>query len=251
MNQSDRLLLGSFSSVAQVGMYHAAYRLAMFQTIAMASFIPMFSTAIAEAFARDDRTTIVHYYRMVVRWSVLVTLPVCLTCMLFGRELLQLFGKDFQAGVSILMLVTAASFVDAAVGPAGQILQMIGRERAGLGLVVVSAVISLSLNWYLVPRWGGIGAALGTTVGIIVLNGGRLIALRRFLGVFPYTWLTAKLLLIGAIAAALAWLAAPWGVALKALALFGTLATGIILWGLEREDREVLMKAKRKLMKRR
>ncbi len=250
MSQSDRLLIGAFSSIAQVGMYHAAYRLAMFQTMAMTSFVPMFSTAIAEAFARDERQNIVHYYRMVVRWSLLVTLPVCLICVSFAAELLQLFGKEFQAGVPILMLVTAASFVDAAVGPAGQILQMIGRERSGLALVMVAAILSVGMNLLLIPTWGAIGAAMGTTIGIMVLNFGRVIALRRFLGVFPYTWLTVRLLLIGLIAATLAWLATPLGIAIKAIVLFGVLGVGKMLWGLEKEDREMFGRLKSKLLKR-
>ena len=249
MSQSDRLLIGVFSTVAQVGMYHAAYRLAMFQTMAMTSFVPMFSTAIAEAFARDDRQTIVHYYRMVVRWSLLVTLPVCLTCVLFARELLLLFGREFEAAVPVLMLVTAASFVDAAVGPAGQILQIIGRERAGLVLVMIAAGLAVGVNMILIPQWGAFGAALGTALGIITLNLGRLIVLRRFLGVFPYSRLTLKLLLIGVAAAALAGLASPLGNVIKAAVLFAALAGGKMMWGLEREDREMFRKLKQRILK--
>jgi len=96
LNQGDRLMLGAFSQVAQVGMYHAAYRIAAFQSMAMTSFVPMFSTAIAEAHACDDRAAIIQHYRTAVRWSVLTTLPVCLVCMTFASEILHIFGKEFE-----------------------------------------------------------------------------------------------------------------------------------------------------------
>ncbi len=249
MNQGDRMLLGAFSQMAQVGLYHAAQRLAAFQTMAMGSFVPMFSTAIAEAFARNDRPTIVHHYRTVVRWSMLATLPVCLVCVSFGRELLQIFGKEFDSALPVLMLVTAASFIDAAVGPAGQFLQMIGRERAGLALVIAAALLTVGLNFILIPTWGAVGAACGTGAGVIVLNLGRLITLRHFLGVLPYTWVTGKLLCVGALAAMLAWLATPLGIFVKGGILFGVFTAGTLLFSLEQEDRVMFVKWTAKLMK--
>jgi O-antigen/teichoic acid export membrane protein len=249
MNQGDRLIIGAFSQIAQVGLYHAAYRIAAFQTMAMGSFVPMFSIAIAEAHARDDRDAIIHHYRTAVRWSIMVTLPICLMCVLFGREILLFFGKEFESAVPILMLVTAASFVDAAVGPAGQFLQMIGRERAGLALVLVATIIAVGLNLILIPKWGAVGAACGTGTGVIVLNLSRLITLRHFLGVFPYTWLAAKLVLISLTAGTLAWLATPLGMIVKALVLIGALLAGITMWGLEQEDRALLQKLKKRVVR--
>ncbi|MGH7493280.1 MAG: flippase [bacterium] len=250
MNQGDRLMIGAFSQVAQVGLYHAAYRIAAFQTMAVSALVPMFSTAIAEAFACEDRAAIIHHYRTAVRWSMLATLPFCLVCISFGRELLQFFGREFEAAAPVLMFVTVAAFVDAAVGPAGQFLQMIGRERSGLALVIASAVLAVGLNLILIPKWGAVGAAIGTGAGVVTLNLGRLITLRRFLGVFPYTWQTAKLVLLSLMAGMLAWLATPAGILVKGGTLLIFFAVGTMLFGLEPDDRLMLQKLTRRLMKR-
>jgi len=246
MSQGDRLMIGAFSSVAQVGLYHAAYRLAAFQSLAMNSFVPMFSTAIAEAHARDDHDTIIYYYRLVVRWALLVTMPIGLICLVFGRNLLHMFGAEFEAALPVLFIVTLASFIDAGVGPAGQFLQMIGRERAASALVIIAALLTVGLNVWLIPKYGAVGAAMGTGIGLALLNLGRLLALRKFLGVFPYNWLTLRLLIMSACAGTLAWLAAPLGSIAQGMILFVLYVVGMRLFCLHEDDREMLERVGRR-----
>jgi len=240
VSQGDRLLIGAFSTVAQVGLYHAAYRLAAFQSLAMGSFVPMFSTAIAEAHAREDRDTIIYYYRLVVRWALLVTVPIGLICLVFGRKLLHMFGGEFEAALPVLLIVTFASFIDAGVGPAGQFLQMIGRERAASALVILTAVLTVGLNVWLIPKHGAVGAAIGTGIGLALLNLGRLLALRKYLGVFPYSRLTLRLLLVSACAAVIAWFAAPLGAVTQGMILLVLYVVGMRLFCLHDDDREML-----------
>lgn len=239
MSQGDRLMIGAFSTVAQVGLYHAAYRLAAFQSLAMNSFVPMFSTAIAEAHAREDHETIRYYYRLVVRWALLVTAPVALICIVFGSNLLRLFGGDFQAALPVLFIITLASFIDAGVGPAGQFLQMIGRERAATALVVSTALSTIALNLWLIPQYGAVGAALGTGIGLALLNLGRLLALRKYLGVFPYNMLTVRLLLTSTCVGSLAWLAAPLGAIAQGVILLTLYLLGMHFFCLHEDDREM------------
>ncbi len=251
MSQGDRLMIGAFSTVAQVGLYHAAYRLAAFQSLAMNSFVPMFSTAIAEAHARDDRATIIYYYRLVVRWALLVTMPIGLICLVFGRNLLHLFGAEFEAALPVLFIVTLASFIDAGVGPAGQFLQMIGRERAASALVIITALLTVGLNVWLIPKYGAVGAAMGTGIGLALLNLGRLLALRKFLGVFPYSRLTLRLLVTSSCAGALAWLAAPLGIFAQAMILLVLYVVGMRFFCLHEDDRAMLERVGKSMKARR
>lgn len=247
MSQGDRLLIGAFSTVAQVGLYHAAFRLAAFQSIAMNSFVPMFSTALAEAHAREEHDTIIYYYRLVVRWSMLVTMPLCLICLVFGRQLLHVFGPEFDAALPVLLIITLASFIDAGVGPAGQFLQMIGRERAASALVIFAGLLTVGLNVWLIPRHGAVGAAIGSGAGIALLNLGRLLALRKYLGVFPYSGLTLRLLMMSAGAGSLAWFAAPLGLIVQGMILFVLYVIGMRLFCMHEDDQEMLERLGKRL----
>jgi O-antigen/teichoic acid export membrane protein len=119
-----------------------------------------------------------------------------------------------------------------------------------LALVIVSAVLATGLNLILIPKWGAVGAAIGSGAGVVILNFGRLIILRRFLGVFPYSWRTVNLILTGLIAVTLAWLATPLGNHVKGGILLSVFTMGTLFVGLEREDRDIFEKLKRRIGKR-
>ncbi|MCI0692990.1 flippase [candidate division KSB1 bacterium] len=249
MNQVDRLMIGALTTLSQVGIYHAAFRIADFQTLAMGSFVPMFSTAIAEAHAAGDRAGIICYYRMTVRWSMLVTLPICLGCCLFAEPILRLFGPEFVKGAPVLLIIALASLIDAGVGPAGQFLQMMGREKIEMFCLSAAAILAIGLNAILIPSYGALGAAFGTGSAMVCLNLARLFALRKFLGVFPYTKLSARLIAVSTLAAGLAWLVAPNGVWGKALTFVAIYVAGALGFCLDAEDRTMLQRIKNRLKK--
>ena len=249
-NQSDRLLIGTLSSLSQVGIYHAAYRIADFQTLAMGSFVPMFSTVIAEAHAQKDNAAMIHYYRMVVRWSLLITLPICLLCWIFAEPIMSIFGTEFVKGVPVLMMIALASLIDSGVGPAGQFLQMIGREKLEMSFQSISAVLAIGLNIVLIPHYGSMGAAIGSSIAIVSLNAVRIATLRKFLGIFPYTKLTIKLLSVCITAGIMSWLTAPAGLSIQIIVLLTIYITGAILFCLHQDDRTMLLRFKNKISKR-
>ncbi len=250
LNQADRLMLGTLSTLSQVGIYHAAFRIADFQTLAMGSFVPMFSTVIAEAHGRGDQLAIINYYRMVVRWSLLVTLPICLACWVFAEPILRLFGEEFAAGVPVLRLIALAALVDAGVGPAGQFLQMMGREKWEMRFLFGAAVAAVSFNALFIPHYGALGAALGSGLAIVGLNLSRLIALRRVLGVFPYTAMTARLLAVCVLALLATWVVSAAGTWVQGLIMAVILAAGSLLFCLHPEDRAMLQRLRQRLRNR-
>jgi O-antigen/teichoic acid export membrane protein len=247
IDQGDRLMIGALATLSQVGIYHAAFRIADFQTLAMLSFVPMFSTAIAEAHATGDRAALVHYYRMVVRWSLLVTMPICLGCLLFAKPILHIFGEEFVSGAPVLVIISLASLIDAGVGPAGQFLQMMGKQKLEMAWTATAAALAISLNFVLIPRYGAMGAAFGTGVAMAFLNVARLLALRKILGVFPYTLMTIKLLAVSMLAAGVTWLISPRVMWMQGLILAAIYAVGTICFYLDADDRRMLARIKGRL----
>ena len=59
--------------------------------------------------------------------------------------------------------------VYAAVGSVGYILRMCGHERDVARASGMSAVLNVALNFLLVPKYGGVGAAAATAVSISCL----------------------------------------------------------------------------------
>jgi len=239
LNQADRLMLGALSTLSQVGIYHAAYRLADFQVMAVGSFLPVFSTVIAEAHARGDRQAIVAHYRTVVRWSLLVTIPVCLACWLFAKPILSIYGPDFVDGATVLMIISVSSLVDAGVGPAGQFLQMMGRPRIEMACLALGAGLAVGLNIFLIPKYGAAGAALGSGSAVVAINLGRLLSLKRILGVFPYTRLTLISLAVAAAVGLMTWAASGLNLLVQIVLFVATYVFATLKFAVHPDDRRM------------
>ena len=68
------------------------------------------------------------------------------------------------------------------------------------------AVLNVLLNLILIPRWGMIGAAIGTAISLVVYNLAGLYLTYHYLNVQPFSWRYAKPLVAVGIIGALTYL---------------------------------------------
>ncbi|MDQ3564372.1 MAG: polysaccharide biosynthesis C-terminal domain-containing protein [Pseudomonadota bacterium] len=92
---------------------------------------------------------------MSARVVLLVSLPVALSMIIFGRWiLLTVFGLEFVSGATALAILSAAQIVNAAMGSVGLLLIMTGHERDTATGVGIAAAVNVTLNVLLIPVWG-------------------------------------------------------------------------------------------------
>jgi O-antigen/teichoic acid export membrane protein len=84
-----------------------------------------------------------------------------------------------------MAILSVGQIVNAATGSVGFLLAMTGRERVSMRILVASLALNVVANLALVPRYGMLGAAVGTTLAMTVWNVAMVVAVRRSLGVMP------------------------------------------------------------------
>jgi O-antigen/teichoic acid export membrane protein len=96
---------------------------------------------------------------------------LALISFVFGGDWLldTLFGADFAAALSAIVILGAAETARALIGP-GIILMMMAR-REGIAAVgfVISLVVGTLIAWALIPTYGADGAAWGSFFGATVM----------------------------------------------------------------------------------
>jgi len=97
-------------------------------------------------------------------------LPLLLVNVLAGRFLLGLFGKDFTAGYTAMILLSVSQFFYSLFGPANTILMMQNREKQSAICLLVYVVLLLLSNLLLVPLWGVTGGAVAMLVSCLIYN---------------------------------------------------------------------------------
>jgi O-antigen/teichoic acid export membrane protein len=228
-----------FRSAAEVGLYAVALRLQPLLTLPTYALGETFNPVVAELFSREERGALQAVYRSTVRWSLLLTFPLVLPLLMVPEAVLRLFGAEFAAAAPVLRWVSVGTWLGAALGIAGYVLNMAGKPQVNLLNGILTAVLNLGLFFWLIPHFGMLGAAwtyAGVNVGIALLRMGQVWWLFRL---HPWDATLGKAFLV--VAAALsggvlsASLSSGWGGTLVGLGIFGVLLPVAV----SRDDREL------------
>ena len=241
-------VMGAFAAAGPVGIFTAAARTATLSTIVRFAFSGIFSPIISSFYARGELEDLGRLYKDVSRWIFTGAFAIFLPILLLSEEILAIFGADFTAGWTALIIVAAAQLYSSSVGPTPRMLAMTDNQNVAMVATAAAAITGVVVSLALVPGLGILGAALGMSAAIITENTATLVAVRRRLGFWPYNWAWLKPLAAGLIAAAAAYLAGlmlPLPGVLATIAVVGVVfgigyLVLLMLFGLNDTDREFL-----------
>jgi O-antigen/teichoic acid export membrane protein len=243
--QTDKIVLGYYLDAKRVGIYAVAMAVVGFVPIALDSVNQIFSPIISELHAAENHAVLQQLYATLTKWVMVLTIPLALSMIIFARSLMLIFGPAFQSGTAVVMIGAVGQVFNCAVGSVGFLLLMSGNQAQLMKIQAVNAVLMISLNVLLVPRFGIAGAAIATTITTVTTNIWALISVRRIVKVFPYNAGYLKLAFPSVFATAgtlalarfMGGVQAPWKVAGAGLLFAYMIFVGLIfLFGLDPND---------------
>lgn len=164
----DRFMLGGLVGVAAVGYYTAPFDGVMRMLIIPASLMGAVYPSISALAATGNHEAIHRVYAEAVKKTVLLLVVPVLTLAIFGPWLLRLwlgeaFAEQGQTAVRILafgVLLNAVAHV-----PSGFITAL-GRPDIKAKLHVIELMIHVPVAYFLISRFGIVGAALAWTARV-------------------------------------------------------------------------------------
>lgn len=166
----DVILLGMLAPIEQVGIYSAASRVADVVVFGLVSSNAVVAPLIARLHATGRHDELQRMVALAAKGICLLTLPLALLLLLFGRPILGLFGSGFEAGYPVLVILICGQLVNALAGPVGYLMTMTGHQNRAAAIVGMAALLNLLLNLLLIPRWGMLGAAVATAASTASWN---------------------------------------------------------------------------------
>ena len=115
----------------------------------------------AELFAVDDRRGANVIYRATTAWLILLTWPLYLLAVIYGPEVLSIFGHSYRAGHLVMIILGLTMLVATACGQVDMVLITTGRSSWSLANGLMAVVVNVGLDLLLIPRYGITGAAIG------------------------------------------------------------------------------------------
>ncbi len=182
--QISTLILGSFGTNNDVGIYNAALKVSLLLAMILTAINTIVGTNISELYASKKLKKLERILNKTSALGFIVAIPIFTIIVLFPANILRLFGSEFANGSTALIILACGQLINVAVGPTLFTLAMTGHEKALAKAIAFSLLINVSLGLILIPVRYVEGAAIATAVSIALSNLTMLLLVRRYLSIW-------------------------------------------------------------------
>lgn len=250
------IIVSYFMIVAKIGIFGVILKITAISQVILTGLNFVFRPMVAKLYAENDLTTLKSIYKSITRWIFILTLPLSYFFIFYPGSILALFGKNFSAGVTAMIIVALGYLFEYGTSATQVIINMTGRSWLSLMNQIVCLASIALFAIALIPKYGLVGAAIAVSLGIVVTNLLRLYQSFRIVGFTPYSYYLLKPILATAVAGICLHFIFPIGQTLPLLkliilaasfaAIYGVM---ILLLGINSEDKLLLLSAKKKFLR--
>jgi O-antigen/teichoic acid export membrane protein len=162
----DVVMLGCFVgrapgvTLTTLGIYGAAVEVAGGLRKTNQAFNPIFAPVVAGLTADGDQEHAAIAFSRVSQWMLWILLPLVAVMALAGSVILGIYGPAFQEGGMWLGIVALACATNAFVSLAETVI-MVQKPRLNLLNSIITCLVALTVNLWLIRHFGVTGAAFG------------------------------------------------------------------------------------------
>ncbi len=198
----DSIMVAGLLGLAPVAVYTTAFYMATVIEIPKRAMTQVATPLISRGFEKNDMNEIrTIYHKTALNQFIIGTL------LLIGiaANIDNLFhfmpkGEIYSAGKWVVLIVGAGKLVDMLFGPSSEIIVYSKYYAFNIVLIVLLAVLIVTANNILIPRYGINGAAAGAALTMVVFNVVKYVYIWSRLGLQPFNRKFAQVLNVGAVA---------------------------------------------------
>jgi O-antigen/teichoic acid export membrane protein len=185
MNRTGVLLLGWLGDTKGAGVYSLVFNIAFVVALPRTAVNTLFAPTISSLFTRNDRMMLQVLVARAATWTLCAGAPIALVLAVLAEPLLAWFGPGFEDGVPALRILLLGQVIVSSAGSQLYVMTMTGHERSAVKILVSCAGANVVASIALINLLGLTGAAISTTVTLIVWNLAMAVFIRRRLRFLP------------------------------------------------------------------
>ena len=183
----DTFMLGGMIGLTSVAVYSIANNLLSMLQMPYRAFSNISAPLIAEYWQKNDMKSMQTIYQKFTLNIVVVSLLLFLLIWLNLDALYLNMPEVYAAGKWVFFILFIGKIIDIATGLNYVILSTSKKYIWDLYFAVFLIIIAIISNRLLIPLWGINGAALATTICIIILSVLKVLAVKKFFHIQPFT----------------------------------------------------------------
>lgn len=178
----DSSMLGFLSNDIEVGYYSAAIKLNKMTIGLITSIFAVLLPRLALYFNKENKDDFNKLIDESLQLSSLISVPIVFGLASLAEPLILLFsGENYLPALIPMIILTPIIFVISLASITGtQLLPSINKEKISLLSYIIGAVTNVTLNILFIPKFGAIGAAIGTLAAETFVTSTQVIFLRKF-----------------------------------------------------------------------
>lgn len=167
----DKIMIGALSSKAQLGFYENAEKVNNIPMTIISSFGTVMLPKMSNLAAKSDSKQATRYMSLSMQFVMCLAFALAFGLAGVGQVFAPIFWGDkfLLSGTIIMGLSITIPFISFANVIRTQYLIPHSKDREYLVSVVSGAVVNLVINYLLIPKYGAIGATIGTIAAEVLV----------------------------------------------------------------------------------
>lgn len=192
IQRSDLILVGAMVGTEEAGIYNAASRTAALVSFILSAVNAIAAPTIAKLYAEEKHNAMKELAKKIAQYVFWPTLLVSIVLIAGSGFILSFFGSEFVEGQTILIILIFGQLANASVGSVGYFMNMTGNQDQSAKVFGISAVLNIFLNILGIYLFGAIGAAVSTSISMVIWNVWLYVLVRKNLNIDSSIFSTFK-----------------------------------------------------------
>ena len=170
MQSIDVIMLKNYYEYNIVAYYGVIMRVSFLISIVLMSINAIISPLISKLFFSKKKKDLITLMNKSIKLNFLLTFPLILFLLICPKFVLSFFGDNYKASSNVLIIILLGQIINVFSGSVGVYLNMTGRQLIFQRILIVTLIINVIFNLTLIPLYGMLGAAISTSISLIIWN---------------------------------------------------------------------------------
>jgi O-antigen/teichoic acid export membrane protein len=184
----DVLMIAQFVGLKGAGIFATVVFLAGVLQVPFKSILRVSAPMVSDFWKHREMDKMKELYTKVSSVSLVIGLSMFLLCWVNIDFLFSFIKSEFREGIWVFFFIMMGRLVDMYFGINGSIFSTSKKYRYDIFFTVFLIIAVYLLNYWLIPIWGIVGAAISTSIALLVYNLGRLLFVWFAYKLHPFHW---------------------------------------------------------------
>jgi len=182
----DALMIAYFLGLKATGIYTTVIYLTNALQLPFKSLMRVSNPLVPQYWKEKNKTKLMHLYAKTSSISLVISLFIFLVIWLNIETIFSFLPKEYHEGIWVFLFLMIGRLVDMYFGLNGWILATSKKYKYDIIFTIVLIGLVFNLNLWLIPIYGITGAAISTSIAMIIYNIARVLFLQIVYKIHPF-----------------------------------------------------------------